>query len=81
MVQTRKVWKIIVKAAKLWEFNLRFKHIGGKRESGLSTPYDISLRNYFALLTDSIKNFGFFFLSILIVSNDHIIMRKVKIKS
>ena len=44
--------------------------MGGKHESGLSTPYDISLRNYFVLLTDSIKHFGFF-LSILIVSNDH----------
>ena len=32
--------------------------------------YEISCRNYFVLLTDSIKHFGFF-LSILIVSNDH----------
>ena len=36
--------KIIVKA-KLWEFNLGFKHMGGNRESGLSTTYDISV-NY-----------------------------------
>ena len=28
------LWKIIVKA-KCWEFNLGFKHVGGKRESGL----------------------------------------------
>ena len=38
------LWKIIVKA-KRWEFNLGFKHVGGKRESGLSTTYDISV-NY-----------------------------------
>ena len=38
------LWKIIVKA-KLWEFNLGFKHMGGNRESGLSTTHDISV-NY-----------------------------------
>ena len=38
------LWKIIMKA-KRWEFNLGFKHVGGKRESGLSTTYDISV-NY-----------------------------------
>ena len=38
------LWKIIVKA-KRWEFNLGFKHVGGKHESGLSTTYDISV-NY-----------------------------------
>ena len=38
------LWKIIVKA-KRWEFNLGFKNVGGKRESGLSTTYDISV-NY-----------------------------------
>ena len=42
-------------------------------------PLGLSFKNnYFVLLTDSIKHFGFF-LSILIVPNDH--MRKVKIKS
>ena len=45
--------------------------MGGKRESGLSTPYDISFRNYFVLLTDSIKYFGFFSFYLNIVSNDH----------
>ena len=38
------LWKIIMKA-KRWEFNLGFKHVDGKRESGLSTTYDISV-NY-----------------------------------
>ena len=38
------LWKIIVKA-KRWEFNLGFKHVGGKRDSGLPTTYDISV-NY-----------------------------------
>ena len=38
------LWKIIMKA-KHWEFNLGFTHVGGKRESGLSTTYDISV-NY-----------------------------------